>query len=189
MTPEQTLTLLAAINAETNLDVAKTQHDQYGVAAMMEYFNMVDTSIAWNTSTPTNNVMDKVVWANLTPTDTADGTQTWANRSLACQGKQFNLQTLLQGRQFIDASKSNIRAGLQDALTNIPSGVAGANQGGGWVNVNLSMQRPMTKGERVFATGTGTTASPAILTFEGTLSWQDVYNACFEPSTDTWRVT
>lgn len=189
MTPSQVLTLLAAINAETNLDDAKTHHDQYGVYAMMEYFNSVDTSIAWNTATPTNNIMDKVVWANMTPTDTADGTQIWMNRSLACQGKQFNLQTLLQGRQFVDASKANIRAGLQDALTNLPSGVAGVLTGGGWVNVNLALQRPMTKGERVFATGTGTTQSPAVMTFEGTVSYQNVYDACFEPATDTWRVT
>ena len=87
-----------------------------------------------------------------------------------CQAKQINLQILLQGQDSINSGKSNIRAGFQDALTNIPSGVAGVLQSANWVAVKTAMTRNATVLEKILATGTGTAASPASMGFEGVLS-------------------
>ena len=63
-----------------------------------------------------------------------------------------------------------IRNGLQDALTAIPSGVSGASQGAGWLNVKTVMQRFATVAEALYATGTGTALTPGSLVFEGSIS-------------------
>lgn len=131
----------------------------------------------YRTNIPVTEVFDKIIWANLTPVDTPDGTQTWMNRALACQGKQFNIQTMLVGQSVINASKANWRAGMQDALTNVPSGVSGNTLAAGWVGLRDSLYRQASRIEKLFATGTGSTASPATMAFEGTIVYQDVSQA------------
>lgn len=145
--------------------------------AIQNYYNTAGSFVVWSTGVNVSDIYDKIVWANMTPADVPDATATWTNRALSCQGKQFNIQTLLQGRQTLDATKANLRAGLQDALTNIPSGVGGALVGGGWAAVNLVLQRMATNAEKLFATGTGTTASPGLLVFQGAISDYDVIQA------------
>lgn len=174
LTPAQQTILRNDIIADPVLSAYPMNGD--GAYAIAEAYNLpaaVDFYV-WKTSVSTSDIYDNIAWANFTPADTPDGTQTWANRSLACQGKQFNLQTILVGRDSINATKSNIRSGLQDALTGIPSGASGATKSGGWNNVQAIMYRKTTRAEKLFATGTGTTGSPALLGFEGNLSYQEV---------------
>ena len=109
-------TLIAARDAGNNTDIAA-------------WFNVASEFIVWRSSTSVSEVQDAVVWANMTPAGAPDGTAAWTNRALGCQGKQFNLQNLIVGRDQINSGKANIRAGLQDALTNVPSGAGGAMQG------------------------------------------------------------
>jgi hypothetical protein len=153
-------------NGDTNFDIA----NWYNGIASPDFY-------VYRNNIPVQEVYDKITWSNLTPSDVADGTQTWANRSLACQGKQFNLQIILQGQNQIDATKSNIRAGLQDCLTNIPSGAGGATVAAGWVTVRDSLYTPAKNAEKLFATGTGTTGSPATRVVYGNISAQDVDSA------------
>lgn len=147
--------------------------------AITTFYNTVASGpyVVWQTSFPVKNAYDQIIWANLTPNDAADGTTLWTNRSLACQGKQFNIQTLLQGRESIDASKTSLRAGLQDGLTQIPSGANGTTRSAGWVALQTAMQRNANNIEKLFATGLGTTASPSVMGFEGTVSDNDVSTA------------
>jgi hypothetical protein len=121
-------------------------------------------------------INDQIQWAKLTPNDAPDTTQIWLNRAMQCQGKQFNLQILLQGLPTVDASKANFRAGLQDALTNVPSGVAGALVSAGWVGVrDNALARKATRVEKILATGDGSTAAlAATLGAEGLLTYHDV---------------
>ena len=98
---------------------------------------------------------DAILWANFTPLDTPDGTQLWTNRALCCQGKQFNIQLMLQGRSTIPGDKPGFRTGLQDALTALPSGASGANKTGGWTAVQLVLQRLATRFENLFTTVDG----------------------------------
>lgn len=131
----------------------------------------------WQTKCPVQDIEDAVLWANFTPQDSPDGTQLWGNRALQCQGKQFNLQLMISGKTTIDCSKPGKRAGLQDALTAIPSGSSGANKGGGWNAVQQVMSRQANRAEKLFATGTGTQAEPATMAFEGSFSLDDIQTA------------
>lgn len=166
LTPAQISTLRTVVMAEPSLATATNTGDDYAIAEWLNAQNDVAFYV-WKTSVSTSDIYDNITWANFTPSDTPDGTQVWANRSLACQGKQFSLQTILVGRDSINPTKSNIRSGLQDALTGIPSGASGATKSGGWNNVQAVMYRTTTRAEKYLATGTGTTGSPALMGFEG----------------------
>lgn len=174
LTPAQQATLKADILADPVLSEKPMNSDgAYDIAAAYNLPAAVDYYV-WKTSISTSDVFDQITWANFTPQDAPDGTQAWANRSLACQGKQFNVQTILTGRESINPSKANIRAGLQDALTGLPSGASGANKNGGWANVNAVLYRKTNRIEKLLATGSGTTVSPSLLGYEGSISYQDV---------------
>lgn len=148
----------------------------YAIAALYNQTATPDYWV-WNTAALTKNLMDAVTWANMTPQDAPDGTATWTNRALACQGKQFNLQTMLVGRETVDGSKVNIRAGLQDALSSIPSGAAGALKSGGWAAVKLALARKATRLEKLLASGNGDVATPSTLTYEGSVGYQEIGEA------------
>lgn len=176
MTPEQLVILKSAITnaVDQTLIDARNAGNNTDIAA---WFNVASEAIVWRSSTSVSEVQDAVVWANMTPADVPDGTTAWTNRALACQGKQFNLQNLIVGRDRINSGKANIRAGLQDALTNIPSGVGGASQSAGWVTIRDAMKRAATKGEALYATGTLTSATPGNLVWEGTITRETILDA------------
>jgi len=177
MTPTQLSAIRAVIDADPALSARpQTDDDAFFIAGALNQPADPDFMV-WQTSTPTQNVFDAINWANMTPADAPDTTATWTNRALACQGKQFNLQTLLQGRESINSSKASIRAGLQDALTNLPSGAAGASRSGGWPAVQAAMQRKATRAEKALSTGTGSSASPAVMGYEGWITYIDVLAA------------
>lgn len=169
-TLSQLNTLKSAILADPNLNPQVANGETGYIAS---YLNQPSSTTVWSTVVKVQDIYDAIVWANFTPASTIDSTQLWANRALACQGKQFNLQTMLTGRDVINGSKSNIRAGLQDALTGIPSKADGTNQNAGWTSVQLVLQRFATNGEKVFVTG----GSPGTLGWEGEVTNNDVVAA------------
>lgn len=165
LTSQQNTTLKAFILADPTMSVQPMNEDGgYAIAELLNKTATPDFQV-WNSRASIDSIFDSVIWANMTPAApaSADSTGIYRDRALTCQGKQFSLQTLLQGRQTIDATKTNIRSGLQDALTSLPSGTNGANQGAGWIAVQLVLQRTATVIEKLFATGTGSTASPALV--------------------------
>ena len=178
LTPTQHVTLKAAILADPVLAGQTPNSDGDSFVAAALNLQASPAFNVWATGVPSQVVFDAITWANLTPADVPDTSQLWANRSLACQGKQFNLQTMLLGQATINGAKVNVRAGLQDALTGIPSGVNGAPKNGGWSAVQVALSRTATRAEKILAdtsAGTGATApTSAPLTFEGQLSYQDV---------------
>lgn len=179
LTTAQLTAIKAEIVADPVLNALPNGADQaFAIADALNAAASPDY-IVWQTSVPSQTLFDAIVWANLTPQDApTTGTDlVWLNRAMACQGKQFNLQTILTGRESINPSKANIRAGLQDALTQIPSGASGTLRSAGWTAVQTAMQRKATRAEKVLATGLGTAASPSLMGFEGALSYQDVLNA------------
>ncbi len=132
---------------------------------------------AWQTKCPVSDIYDAIQWANMTPSDAPDGTALYTNRALFCQAKQISVQIMLQGRDIINCSKLTLQAGLQDALTGYVSGASGAVKSGGWVAVRAVMQRKATRAEKLFASGTGTAATPGFFTFEGKINQDDVTSA------------
>lgn len=164
MTNFELLVLKAAILADVNLTMLVAEG---ATGAIAEYLRGPSTFVVWRTTTPVADIADAIIWANMTPTDAPDGTAIYTNRALFSQAKQISLQTMIQGQQLVTSSKANVRSGLQDALTNLPNGVGGAPQAAGWTAVRLAMQRKASLFERIFATGTGTAASPGTLVLEG----------------------
>jgi hypothetical protein len=183
LTPAQLQTLKADILVDPAFTGVPNSADGNLLIATAYNTTHVPNFFVYRTNVPTQDIFDQVVWANLTPTDTPDGTQAWANHSLACQGKQFNLQTLLMGQGTINAAKSNIRAGLQDALTNVPAGASGALIAAGWVGVrDNALARLARRIEALFASVGGaqdgtTAAKAATLVVEGTISGQQIQDA------------
>lgn len=152
----------ASIYATTAIkDVPATSDGNIAVA---DFYNRTASPafFVYRPSVPVQELYDAITWANLTPSAAPDTTQQWANRSLACQGKQFNLQTILIGSQgALNAAKANVRAGLQDALTGIPSGTGGATQAAGWVAVrDTVLARSASWVEKLFSAG-GNGSTPA----------------------------
>lgn len=178
MTPQQLQAIKADILANPDLSAFPAGPD--GAFAIAAAYNQpaAPAFYVWRSSMATAEVYDAIVWANLTPNDTPDGTQLWLNRALACQGKQFNVQTLLTGRETINPAKANVRNGLQDALTAIPSGPNGNARAAGWVTLQLAMSRLATRLEKLLATGgAGTQPNPAGLVFEGAIDYTAIEQA------------
>lgn len=175
-------TFKAVILAETDPTfVALRQANETG--QMAAWYNQLFSPAfqVWRTYTPAYEVFNAISWSKMTPSDAADASAAYTNRALACQSFQMNLQILLQGQSSIATSKLSIRQGLQDALLSVPSATGGVVQDAGWAGagrVKATIQRPVTRAEKIWATGTGTTGSPGDLgAFEGTVSNTDIVNA------------
>lgn len=172
MTPVQLQSLKAFILADQTLSALGRNDTE-----VARQLNLPSTVYVWRSTTPADEVADAILWDRLTPADVPDGTAIQTNRLLLCQSKQMNLQVLLQGRDSIGTGRSNLRTGLSDALLNVPSGAGGATVDAGWIGagrVKATITRLATVAESVFASGTGTTASPSTLGWDGTVSIADI---------------
>lgn len=107
--------------------------------------------IAWRTNVPTADCKKAMIWTEFVARSAGER-DAW----------QFMLSN-----GFINAGDPNIRQGIQDVF----SGPGGAASRAALVAI---AKRAATRAEQLFATGTGSDASPATMTFEGALSFQDV---------------
>lgn len=176
LTQQQAATLKTAILADATAAAAFSGGDLQAVANRM---NTKDAAFfVWHSTTPIQTIFDAITWANLTPADTPDGTTLYTNRALYCSAKQQQLLVMLGGRTILNATISTLRAGLQDALTNLPCGVGGATVAAGWTTVrDTAIKRTATLAEKALANvagGNGQLATPATATWEGNLTFNDV---------------
>lgn len=174
----QITTLKAAILAETN-PVIVSARTEGATGAISDWYNLPSTVKAWRTNVPVTDIEDAITWSNYTPNDAPDGTALYTNRMLNAQSKQFNLQNMKLGKEYINASKTNVRVGLQDAVTKLYTGVAGAIVSAGGVNGKTVLDactRFATNGEVLFATVDATTGptTAKLFTYEGNISNEDV---------------
>jgi hypothetical protein len=173
MTPAQLTAIKTAINANPVWAAYPMSGDGYYDLANALNAEAAPNYWVWSTTADVGLIRAAVIWANLTPTDVPDGTQQWANRSLQCQGKQFNLQMIVPFTGTLNGADANLRAGLQDALTAIRSGVGGASQGAGWVAVQGTLARKAKYIEKILAdtsVGDGSTKPlSATMVFEGNI--------------------
>lgn len=158
--------------------VKDVPNDPDGRQAVADWYNLTASPafVVWR-DLPMEVVLGLITYAAMTPADAPDGTQQWANRSLACQGKQFNLQNLTIGRSTAPMKRTNYRAALQDCLTNLPAGAGGSSIAANWTGVRDAAKFNATNAEKLFATGTGSTASPADMGYEGAITATDVLDA------------
>lgn len=176
LTPTQRTAVKAAIDADPLL--APLPNDSDSADFIARALNEATAHVVWRTDASVEAIQEQILWANMTPADVPDGSQAWANRSLACQGKQLNLQVLLtRPSGVLNGALAQVRVGLQDALTGVPSGVGGVAQTAGWAAVRLVLQRTALRIEQILASGAGTQGSPAVMTREGPITYQEVQEA------------
>jgi hypothetical protein len=135
----------------------------------------------WSTAVDVSAIRAAIVWSAMTPADVPDGTQAWANRSLQCQGKQFNLQMIVPFSGTLNGADANVRTGLQDALQGVRSGAAGVAQDAGWAAVRNTLARRAKYVEKILADTTAGDGSTRILSatmvWEGDITDADVASA------------
>lgn len=100
-----------------------------------------------------------------------DGTTwSWTIYIARSQGERDGWREMFADTGGINAALPNVRQGLNDIF----SGGTGAAQR---THLLAMGRRKSTRAEKLFATGTGSTASPATMTFEGNLTFQDIQDA------------
>lgn len=179
LTNAQLLTLKADINADPVLSLIPLGSD--GSQTIADAYNALaaPTFQVWDPNASANAIFDAIDWSKYTPVDAPDVTAIFTNRMLAVQTKQMNLQSMLFGREIVDASRANIRAGIRDAVIGLPTGAAGATVsagGAGGATVLTTMTRPATRAEKLFASAPVATGpvSAAVMTVIGDLSHNDI---------------
>lgn len=163
LTTAQILALKAAIDANPTWAAFPLSGDGYYDLAQALSKEALPVFWVWSTEVDVQLIRAAISWANLTPTDVPDGTQTWANRSLQCQGKQFNLQMIIPVTGTLNATDVNTRNGLQDALQNVRSGVAGAAQDAGWPAARNVLARKAKAIEQILSDTTVGNGSTRVL--------------------------
>ena len=178
MTPQQLTALRAAIDATPAWAAFPMTGDGHYDLANLLSGQANPPFWVWSKRVEVQAIRAAVIWANLTPADAPDGTQAWANRSLQCQGKQFNLQMIVPMTGTLDSSDLNLRNGLQDALTGVRSGAGGVAQSAGWTAVQQVLSRRALFIEQILAdttVGNGSTrVQSASLVWEGRVTAADV---------------
>ena len=182
MNAQQLAAIKADIAASGDMNTLPNNSDgSYAIAAL---YNLpaVPTFTVWRTDAQVSAILDAINWSLYTPNDSPDNTATYTNRALNIQTKQMNLQNMVIGRDRLDCSKVNIRAGLRDAVTAIPAGTAGAAvQPGGASGATVlnNCTRPATRLEKLLATAsqgsdTTGTVTARVMGYEGFVSYQDI---------------
>lgn len=169
------------ISAYVATSLSQFPHNSDGAIDIANALNKPSNPVIsiWNPETKVSDIADAIIWDRYTPTDVPDTTVVYTNRILTIQTKQMNLQSMLQGRATLDLSKANIRAGLRDAVINLPAGTAGVNVhpgGASGITVMSACVRNANQIEAVLAgadvTVGGVTAK--VPTYTGGISYFDV---------------
>ena len=152
LTAAQKVALKTYIQGQGDLNTLYTNGDLSGLAAALNA-NSSPAFIVWKSAVTvreTGKVFDGTEWAGMTAANHTRLTDValWVSMGY-------------------DPSKADIRAMFND----IWSGAGGTNTR---ANLLALWKRTATRAEAVFATGTGSDASPATLVYEGTVAFQEL---------------
>lgn len=156
LSPAQLSTLKAAIAADPTL--SSLPNDPDGNQAVADAFNAPATPdyFVWRSNVPPSEYRgaNGIVWTEV-------------DALTVGKGRIFEWLTGMLSMG-INAADANVRAGLQNAFGNTSATLA---------NLTAMGRRKASRAEKLFATGTGSTASPATMGFEGKITAADVLNA------------
>lgn len=153
MTPQQLAALKAAILADNTLASQPMNSDgAYAIAIELNKSFSPDF-IVWKTDVSVDEIMRNGM--------------DWARVDNLSVGKARIWDWLGRLGTF-NASKLNVRAGIDAAWVGTAADLAVR------AAIYVHCKRKATRAEKILATGTGTDVSPATMTFEGELSYQDV---------------
>lgn len=183
-------TLRPALAAHINASTDQAVIDARNAGADNELARLYNLTASpafpvWRTDASVDALIDSITWASYTPNDKVSAVDTDPTLSrkigwlLEIQVKQMNLQLMLQGRSAINCGKATLRAGLRDAVIQVPSGASGAATspgGASGVTVLTTCTRPARVVEKALAGALETTGSVSanVLVFEGTITAEDV---------------
>ena len=198
MTPQEIATLRPLVFADPSCQPFLQAADANGLTA---HLNGLSGQDAWRSDAPVSAILDSITWASYTPNDGVAGSDTdpllsvKIGRLLTVQTKQMNLQLMLQGRDRLDARPSNVRIGLRDAVTQLPTGANGAltSPGGGNGSTVLGVcVRPANRVETLMAAPSQASdtigiVSARVLRFEGDIAPNEVVGLVFnDDGTPRW---
>lgn len=189
MTPDQLAKIKTAISQ--TLAWQSQPMTSAGANTIASALNQPSATAVWRTDVLVTEIIDAIDLSKYTPNDVVSGSDSgdtlhrkngWL---LTAQTKQMNLQMLLQGRDRLSCAKPNVRAGLRDAVIQLPTGAGGAFTSPGGVNGSAVLNaciRPGTVGELILAAaaqGSDTTGgvTARVMTFEGVVTSDDVQAA------------
>lgn len=154
LTAAQASVLKADTLADPTLSAQPNNSD--GAFAIAAAYNLeaIPAFTVWKTDVPTKECKKAMVWTE------------FIGRTV---GERDAWQFMLSNGT-INAADANVRQGIQDIF----SGAQGAQSR---TNLTAIAKRSATRAEKLFATGAGTDVSPATMSFEGSLSYQDVEQA------------
>lgn len=158
LTPEQQATLKAFVEADPVLSAYPHNTDgAYEIARLLQA-NASPEFIVWRTSVTKDEIMQNGF--------------DWVRVDNLSVGKARIWDWLFdnQGNVF-NPSKVNVRAGVDECWKGTAADLAVRNA------VYVHCKRAANVLEKLFATGTGTTASPATMAVEGTIGYNELANA------------
>ena len=161
LTTAQQATLKAAILADPVLDAfPNTLDGAFGISVELNKQFSPDFTV-WKTDVSVIKIGDNFDGAELANLTTAEANrlQTIAAYSVSGFSEEGINPSLIDRRLFFD----DVFSGAQGATTR--------------ANLAALWRRIATYGEKIFASGTGTNASPALLDIEGNISYPDVFVA------------
>lgn len=186
LTSAQLVTLAAHIRANTDPAVVSAlANGQDNELARLYNLTAAPAFRLWQSSASVDAIIDAITWASYTPNDKVGAADTDPALSrkigwlLEIQVKQMNLQLMLQGRSALNCGKATLRAGLRDAVIQVPSGASGAATspgGANGVNVMTVCTRSATVAEKALAGAQETTGTVTanVIGFEGQITSDDV---------------
>lgn len=148
LTTAQTVTLKAAILAETDPTFVALR-TAGATGAMADWFNQASTFTVWRTSVPISEIGDAVIATELVGLTA------------------LNLQRLqaLTG----DLAAGSINASIADRRSGFDQVFSGAGGAGTRAALLVLWKRLALRIEKLYATGTGTNATPGTVVYEGTI--------------------
>lgn len=160
MTPAQLATLKAEILADPALASQPMNSD--GAYAIAEALNQPASPdfIVWKTDVSIDEIMRNGM--------------DWARVDNLTVGKA-RIWDWLGRLGVINAAKTNVRAGIDAAWVGTAADLAVR------AAIYVHCKRKATRVEKLLATGTGSDAAPATMTFEGSVSYQEVEQARLLP--------
>ena len=162
LTSTQLTTLKNDINADPVLAAYPNNSD--GNFAISQAYTLTASPDFWVWKT-------YVTKADLVNSTGPDGTTfTWVGNGFITRsaGEQSAWRELFNGTNAVNAAQANVRQAFADIFSG--TGNAALNR----THLLAVGRRKASRVEKLFAAGTGSTASPAVMGFEGTLSYQDV---------------
>ena len=160
LTTSQLQTLKADIAAQTDPTFV-TYRQQGATGAMADWYNQPSTFVCWRTNVPADDIGN--AWV---------GTDIDGMSALNMQRLQLLLQSSRAG--VFDMSRADRRAGFEN-----PFGTNANNASR--VAMRDAWKRFANRGERLFVTGTGTSASPGAFLVEGNVTNTNIVDALSLP--------